>query len=203
MKKWKVKDSRLLFETPHFNVVKDSCEDFTGKDRDYYRIASSHLGPVMVVPVKISYDGDHVTANAKLTYIMVEQYRHGRGVVSLEFPAGRMDKGETAEQAAARELLEETGYKAKHLKFLYRTHVNPVRFDIDQAVYLAIVEDQPGEPTREDAEIGAGMRVIELDADELHRRIRENEVGDVCSLASLCVVMLQSKKALEYLGAAV
>ena len=40
---------------------------------------------------------------------MVDQYRHGSGSVTREFPAGLTDEGEDEESAAKRELLEETG----------------------------------------------------------------------------------------------
>jgi len=43
-------------------------------------------------------------------WVMTEQYRHGTGKIALEFPAGIIDKGETPEQAAIRELQEECGY---------------------------------------------------------------------------------------------
>jgi 8-oxo-dGTP pyrophosphatase MutT (NUDIX family) len=42
---------------------------------------------------------------------MTEQYRHGTGKIALEFPAGILNKGETPEQAALRELQEECGYR--------------------------------------------------------------------------------------------
>nr|WP_276599476.1 NUDIX hydrolase [Nannocystis sp. SCPEA4] len=44
--------------------------------------------------------------------VLVRQWRHGTRRFELELPAGAIDRGETPEQAAARELLEETGYSA-------------------------------------------------------------------------------------------
>jgi len=44
--------------------------------------------------------------------VVIEQYRPPVGKYIIEFPAGLIDEGETAEQAAIRELREETGYKA-------------------------------------------------------------------------------------------
>ena len=48
-------------------------------------------------------------------FLMVEQWRHGANQLCREFPGGVIDKGETPEQGALRELLEETGYKPKKL----------------------------------------------------------------------------------------
>jgi len=53
--------------------------------------------------------------------VVIEQYRPPIGSFIIELPAGLIDEGETAEQAAIRELHEETGYKAQSI-----LHVSPV-----------------------------------------------------------------------------
>ncbi len=58
-------------------------------------------------------------------FLMVRQYRHGIRQVTTEFPAGLVEPGETAEEAAGRELLEETGYRAGRLRVLSRFAPNP------------------------------------------------------------------------------
>ena len=50
--------------------------------------------------------------------ILVKQYRYSIQEETLEIPAGKIDKGETAEECAKRELKEETGYSATKLKYL-------------------------------------------------------------------------------------
>lgn len=57
--------------------------------------------------------------------VMIEQYRHGADEVTLEIPGGMVDEDEVAERAAGRELLEETGYRAREVQLLGRTRPNP------------------------------------------------------------------------------
>jgi len=58
-------------------------------------------------------------------FLMVRQYRHGSEMVEMEFPAGVIDPGEKPAQAAARELLEETGYRAEELRQIGSVSPNP------------------------------------------------------------------------------
>ncbi len=52
--------------------------------------------------------------------VMERQYRHPMQAVMLEFPAGKLDPGETSWACAQRELLEETGYSASEWAFAGR-----------------------------------------------------------------------------------
>ncbi|CCD74269.1 Putative nudix hydrolase 2 [Caenorhabditis elegans] len=65
-------------------------------------------------PVEASADGVSIIARVrkqgKLYIVLVKQYRIPCGKLCLELPAGLIDAGETAQQAAIRELKEETGY---------------------------------------------------------------------------------------------
>jgi 8-oxo-dGTP pyrophosphatase MutT (NUDIX family) len=60
--------------------------------------------------------------------VMIRQFRYGSGEVSLEIPAGLIETGETAEVAARRECLEETGYRATELCSLGTLRPNPALF---------------------------------------------------------------------------
>jgi 8-oxo-dGTP pyrophosphatase MutT (NUDIX family) len=57
--------------------------------------------------------------------VLVWQYRFGTGALSLEIPGGVIDAGEAPEEAARRELLEETGYEAERFEPLLTVEANP------------------------------------------------------------------------------
>jgi 8-oxo-dGTP pyrophosphatase MutT (NUDIX family) len=58
-------------------------------------------------------------------FLMVRQYRHGTEMITTEFPAGLIEPSEEPAVAAARELEEETGYRAGRLTFLSAVNPNP------------------------------------------------------------------------------
>jgi len=80
-------------------------------------------------------------------YILaVRQFRHGSGTVSTEFPGGVVEPGEAPAAAAARELLEETGYAASRIVHLGSCSPNPAfmtnTFHVFAAEGLTLVADQ-------------------------------------------------------------
>ncbi|MFH1479974.1 MAG: NUDIX hydrolase [Pseudomonadota bacterium] len=88
---------------------------------------SAHLDEVILLNGKAGerIKLDHPEAAAVVPFItedeiiMVKQFRYALGKETLEIPAGKVDPGEGLEACARRELLEETGYEAGMLRFLY------------------------------------------------------------------------------------
>ena len=68
---------------------------------------------------------DHPEAAAIIPFVsdreilMVRQFRYALGRETLEIPAGKLDPGETPEQCIRTELLEETGYEAGKIEWVY------------------------------------------------------------------------------------
>ena len=58
-------------------------------------------------------------------FVMVKQWRHGAKKLSVEFPGGVIEAGEDPAEGAARELLEETGFRAGKLELLGSMSPNP------------------------------------------------------------------------------
>ncbi|MCL2440118.1 MAG: NUDIX hydrolase [Treponema sp.] len=72
-------------------------------------------------------------------FLMVWQWRHGSQCLSLEFPGGVFEPGENPEEAAARELYEETGYKPNKIKKLGAFSPNPAM--MSNTVHFFLAED--------------------------------------------------------------
>ena len=64
-----------------------------------------HPGAVMVVPM-------YMDAEGQMQLVLERQFRYPVGQVMVEFPAGKLDAGESVLECAQRELREETGYRA-------------------------------------------------------------------------------------------
>ena len=113
-----------------------------------------HPGAVTVVP--ILDDG---------RLVMERQYRYPVGRVVLEFPAGKLDAGEPALQCGQRELVEETGYRARQWAVAGVLH-NAVAYSTEVIHILFARELTAGTRALDDGELIdiALMTEAELDA---------------------------------------
>lgn len=113
MRPWRRVRARPLADYRVFGVVEVELEDAQGKARGHaFTLEASDWCNVVAV-----------TPDERL--VLVWQYRFGSGALSLEIPGGVIDPGETPEQAARRELREETGYEADDLEELLSVEPNP------------------------------------------------------------------------------
>jgi 8-oxo-dGTP pyrophosphatase MutT (NUDIX family) len=189
MTNWKRKSRRKLGSSRRLTLYRDVVETSDGKKNEYPFLETKD--GVVVIPVKVNEKNEP-------RFIMIEQYRYPIGRMQLEFPGGAREDGQTNEEAAHKELREETGYEAKSLKFMYSMNPVPSISPFKTSVYLATVEGEPEPLEVEDDEKAAGLSVKEFGADELLQMIRDNELTDCKAVAGLAVVLLQSPKALEY-----
>jgi ADP-ribose pyrophosphatase len=72
------------------------------------------------------------------TVLLVRQYRYVAGRPTWEMPTGGVHAGETPEQAAQRELAEETGHRARHLVHVSTYHTS--KSVVDETAHLFLAE---------------------------------------------------------------
>ena len=110
-----------------------------GEQRQYERMLGTGRGAVMVIPM---LDNDSL--------LLVREYCAGTHSYLLGFPKGLIDAGESAEQAANRELKEEIFYGAKQLSLVTELMMAPAFFNAKMTVFVAtdlyhasLVGDEP------------------------------------------------------------
>src|SRR3984957_8961418 len=111
-----VLSSKLSYEGPLFRVYSDKIIE---NGREVTRDVVRHNGSVVILAI------DDAKSKRDPMIVMERQYRHAAKEYLLEVPAGKMEEGEDALAGAKRELLEETGFKAKRWRKLLRYFASP------------------------------------------------------------------------------
>ena len=116
--------------------------------------------------------------------VLVRQYRKAIERTLLEAPAGGLEEGESPEEAVARELQEETGYRAERLVRLGGFWTTPGFCTEYMHAYLA-TGLHPGTATPEEDE---RIQVERLPLTRALEMVRSGEIEDAKSVAALLLV---------------
>ena len=155
-------DSRVAYRGEFLTVYKDRVRSPDGHlgVREFVR----HPGAVMVIPL---LDSGEV--------VLERQFRHPLNRTFVEFPAGKIDPGESLQACAERELLEETGYRARRWDHLGGLH-NAIGYSDERIdIYLARGLAHVGT----DGEAGEVIEVFTWPLTELLARVDAGEITDV------------------------
>ena len=154
--------SEPVFEGNFLRIWRDTVRlpDGAQAQREYIR----HSGAVMVVPL---LDDGRV--------LMERQWRTPMRRVMIEFPAGKLDAGESWQACAQRELREETGYRAREWAYI-GTINNAISYS-DEVIHLAFARGLDAGAQQLDAH--EFLELIEVDCDALMDWVRDGRVTDV------------------------
>ncbi|SNS38284.1 ADP-ribose pyrophosphatase [Granulicella rosea] len=174
--------SRVSYKGKVFSVTTDTVTEPGGvtSTRDVIR----HNGSVIILAVDTSKNP------ADPTILIERQYRHAAGQFLLELPAGRIEPGEAPLAAAKRELIEETGFRARRWSKLVRYFASPGFLSETMQVFLA--EDiragvaQPEEDEKID--------LLHIPLSELIGMIESGKVLDGKTILSVMLYAANRKK---------
>src|SRR4029077_11163112 len=167
-KKAKILKSEIIYEGKAFGVRRDELIEPTGVRT--IREVVTHPGSVVVLPV---------LPDGKI--VMVRQYRHATRQYLWELVAGRKEPEETPKQGAARELIEETGYRAKRLRVFL--DVFPTPGFLEERMFLLLADGL----TAGDAEPEEDEKIIShaYKRAELEKMMRDGKLRDAKSIAGI------------------
>jgi ADP-ribose pyrophosphatase len=159
-------NKRIIFSTPWFSLVSRGDE---GQDSPYYAVESADAVTILAV-----------TREQRI--LLIDQFRPAHDSIMRELPSGHIEPGERPEDAAGRELLEETGYAHESLELLGVLVPDTGRLAYRLWVYFAPAVREDGRHPREH-DIALSLCTIE----ELMEDIR---IGKMIHAADIAAVFL-------------
>ncbi len=174
---WKTLDSKHLFKDNWLTLRADTCEKPDGTIiKPYYVYEFTDW--VTAVPI---------TREGKI--VMIKQYRHALGDISIEIPGGCVDASDdNLEKACARELLEETGYVFEKFTYLCKTSANPSTNNNLMHVFLAEGGGWQKPPKLDE---GEDIETLLLSVEEVKQLIKENKIIQSMHITALMYAFLK------------
>lgn len=176
IQKWRKISSRHILDHPRMQLVEDEVELPSGKKIQYLRQEYSGRGGGIVICRK----GDKILVQREYSYPVDE--------ILWQFPGGKIEADETPEQAATRELAEESGIKAENAKcigwFYPDNRRTNARLFVVECDY--VTDDEKARP--DDTEF---IKSEWIENGQISQMIRRGEVRNYAMLAAWG--MLQSR----------
>ncbi len=163
LKKWPMENKKILMKTPVLNLVSFETKlPHSNKDYTFYRLECRNW--VNVLPI---------TSNGDV--ILVAQFRAGVEEITVEIPGGLLESNENPQEAAVRELEEETGYTTAVENITPLGYVWPNPAIQNNCCYLFLAEkvaqtsQTHWDPTEE-------LEIIRMPYQDFLNKIRNNEI---------------------------
>jgi 8-oxo-dGTP pyrophosphatase MutT (NUDIX family) len=169
---WKRLRSERLLETPYFALRSDRLRLPGGAVKDPYYVVER---PDAAIIFPLTGEGE---------VVLVRQYRPPLERMELGLPAGLVEEGEKPEDAARRELLEETGYSGDQWEPLGSLASSPSLKDNWAYLFLARGVEESAPPDPDEHEL---VEVVRVPVGDLTGLIRS---GEIVSSSGVAAIML-------------
>ena len=169
-RRWKILQSEYLFRRPWLTARRDKVLLPDGRINPEYYVVEY---PDWVNVIARTRDG---------MFVMERQYRHAVGMTCYELPCGVMEAGETPQEAARRELSEETGYTGGNWREILTITPNPSSMSNFTHCFVAEGVELTGKPHLDATE---ELEVHLLTEEEVLTLLRENQLIQSLMIAPL------------------
>ena len=169
IEKEKLLERRAAYEGRMLHVYSDRVEI---GGRETTREVVLHPGACAVIPV--TDDG---------AVLFVRQYRYAVEEALLEIPAGKIDPGEAPDVCAARELTEETGFRAGSLRKLGAVYTTPGF--CNETIHLYLADGLI--PAHQHLDADEYLDVVKVPLADVRRMIEAGELHDAKTLAAFAI----------------
>ena len=161
-------NSKIVYSGDFLDVRKDDVILPNGKTSSREWI--NHPGAVVVIPILPNGD-----------IAMIRQFRYSVGEEFIELPAGKLDKGETPEECAKRELEEEIGFKTNKLSFIATIHPAIGFANEKMSIFLAMDLIK----TQENRDVDEFLELMPTALDKALNLVWSNKITDVKTIIGI------------------
>jgi 8-oxo-dGTP pyrophosphatase MutT (NUDIX family) len=173
---WKVLKSEMIVDEKWYKLRRDHVALPNGLELDDYYVS---VRPNVVLTFPLTED-NHV--------IFVRQYKHAAGEILIELPGGVIDEHEDKpNEAAKREMLEETGYTTDEVELLLEVTDNPTKDTNRMYYFLARNARKIAEQKLDESE---AIEVLKVPLQEVEKMILGGELK-VAGTVALCLLALR------------
>ena len=169
--RWTLHGETCVYRSPWMNLCLADVELPDGRRFDH------HLVRVRDAAGVVALDGEGRA-------LLIWRHRFITGRWGWEIPGGRVEEGEEPEHSAARELLEETGWRPGPLRHLFDVPASPGLHDGVHYLYAADGAERVGDPTDVEAE-----RIEWVPLASVPALAARGEIGSSSSLAALLYLL--------------
>jgi 8-oxo-dGTP pyrophosphatase MutT (NUDIX family) len=161
VKPWQVLDSKQLISERWLQLREDRVRLGNGHEIERFHVIH---GPDWASVLCVTEASE---------VVLVRQYRHGIGKPSLELPAGVIEAHETPEEAARRELAEETGYESDDWVRIQSVSTEPARHTTQAHFFCARNARPTRAPAPEESEV---LELVNVPLAELPRLATDGSI---------------------------
>jgi 8-oxo-dGTP pyrophosphatase MutT (NUDIX family) len=174
LKPWNVTGRVGVLTTPVFEVQNLRCiSPKDGLEKTFVTLKA----PEWVNVIPITEEGD---------VILVNQFRHGTGLFSLELPGGVNEPGHSALETAQRELMEETGYSSDNFTHLCSLRPNPALFGNSIHTYAARPVKKTGQTHFDENE---DLDLVKVPLAELKNMVLDGRIDHALMVGPICLYL--------------